>query len=580
MQPATGLRPSPQPSRALRTGIDMQPSQFTLRSVGKRFTDRVVFESLDLVIRPGEKVGIVGDNGAGKSTLLRILAGAEPVDNGERTVVADGGIGYLPQTLDLPHDATVGDAIDLALHELRLLEARMHDLERQLSAGEADATPRLLEQYGEAAARFESRSGYDADARVDIHLHHLGLPALDRSRSIGTLSGGERARLHLAATLAGSPELLLLDEPTNDLDDAAVFWLEDHLRKHRGTLLAATHDRVFLDRLTSVVLDVEDRGVARYGDGYEGYLRAKAAQRRRRLFEYEQWRLELGRNERLVASNATRLDAIPRRMEKAGMGIGQFRMRGRDHGAKARIRNAKERLTRLNDAPVAAPADPLVFAPDLHGGTPAAHPVVDIPRLRVGTRLDIRGLRLEPGERLLVTGPNGAGKSTLMRAIAGELHPDDGEVETHGRIGFLHQDGGVWPPASSLLEAFAEGRPGFAEDYAEELLALGLFRVDDLDRPVADLSYGQQRRLEIARLVSEPTDLLLLDEPTNHLTPALVEELEAALVDYPGAVVVVTHDRLMRRRFTGRHLQLADGLEVAADRLTGRQTPQVPPFNW
>ena len=334
----------------------MQPSQFSLRSVSRRFTDHVVFESLDLTIRPGEKVGVVGDNGAGKSTLLRILAGVEPIDNGERAVVADGGIGYLPQTLELPENATVADAVDLALHELRVLEERMRDLERQIAASEADATPRLLEQYGEAAARFESRSGYDADVRVDVHLHRLGLPGLDRSRPIGTLSGGERARLHLAATLAGSPELLLLDEPTNDLDDAAVDWLEDHLRNHRGTLLAVTHDRVFLDRLTSVVLDVENGGVARYGDGYEGYLRAKAAERRRRLFEYEQWTTEVERSEQLLESNAARLDAIPRRMEKAGMGVGQFRPRGRDHGAKGRIRNAKERLSRLAETPVAAPA--------------------------------------------------------------------------------------------------------------------------------------------------------------------------------------------------------------------------------
>jgi macrolide transport system ATP-binding/permease protein len=558
----------------------MQPSQFTLRSIGKRFTDRVVFESLDLTIRPGEKVGVVGDNGAGKSTLLRILAGVEPVDNGERTVVADGGIGYLPQTLELPDHATVADAIDLALHELRGLEARMRDLERRLAASRADATPRLLEEYGEAAARFESRSGYDADVRVDVHLHHLGLPGLDRSRPVGTLSGGERARLQLAATLAGSPELLLLDEPTNDLDDAAVAWLEDHLRKHDGTLLAVTHDRVFLDRLTSVVVDVEDRGVARYGDGYEGYLRAKAAERRRRLLEYEQWKAEVARTERLLESNATRLGAIPRKMAKAGMGAGQFRPRGRDHGAKGRIRNAKERLSRLADAPVAAPADPLVFAPRIGSGAAVGPLVVDTAGLRVGDRLRVGGLRLEAGGRLLVTGPNGAGKSTLMQVIAGELEPDDGVVETHGRIGFLHQGGGVWPPGISLLEAFAHGRPGFVEDHADTLLALGLFRVDDLDRAVCELSYGQQRRLEIARLVSEPTDLLLLDEPTNHLTPALVEELEAALVGYTGAVVVVTHDRLMRRRFNGRHLQLESGLEVAVAEGAGYFTPQVPPFNW
>jgi macrolide transport system ATP-binding/permease protein len=540
----------------------MRPSQFSLRSVSKRFSDRVVLDRVDLTIRPGEKVGVVGDNGAGKSTLLRILAGATDIDNGERTVVADGGIGYLPQTLDLPGDATVQQAIDLALHELRDLEARMRELEQRLADNEADAYGRLLDDYAETTARFESRSGYDADTRVDVFLHHLGLPALDRSRPLGTLSGGERARLHLAATLAARPELLLLDEPTNDLDDAAVAWLENHLRSHRGTLLAVTHDRVFLDRLTSVVVEAGDGGVSRFGDGYTGYLRATAAERRRRLFEYEQWRLELARHEQLLTSNVARLEAIPRKMDKAGMGVGAFRARGRDHGAMGRVRNAKERLSRLTEQPVAPPPDPLVFAPHLEGAAGPAE-LVEIDHLRVAGRLSIDGLRIAAGERLLVTGPNGAGKTTLMRAIAGEVEPDEGSVVTSGRIGYLHQDGGAWPEAGSLIEAFALGRPGHPLEHVDELLALGLFRVDDLERPVAELSFGQQRRLEIALLVSRPTDLLLLDEPTNHLTPALVEELEFALAGYAGAVVVVTHDRLMRERFTGRHLQLECGLEVA-----------------
>lgn len=440
----------------------------------------------------------------------------------------------------------------------------MRDLELQLATNGADATPRLLDDYDEATARFEARSGYDADSRVDSYLHHLGLPDLDRSRRIGTLSGGERARLHLAATLAAAPELLLLDEPNNDLDDAAVAWLEGHLRSHRGTLLAVTHDRVFIDHLTSVVLEVENRGVTRYGDGYEGYLRAKAAERRRHLFEYEQWGLELTRQQRLLDSNVTRLDAIPRKLEKAGMGAGAFRPRGRDHGAKGRIRNAKERMSRLTESPVAAPAYPLVFTPRLDDDARPADPVVEIDHLRVGERLAVDGLRLGPGERMLVTGPNGAGKTTLMRVVAGELQPDEGEVRTRGRVGLLHQDGGDWPATASLLGAFSLGRAGHPDDHADELLALGLFRPDDLGRRVADLSYGQQRRLEIAALVSRPTDLLLLDEPTNHLTPVLVEQLEAALEHYSGAVIVVTHDRLMRQRFAGRRLRLEHGREASA----------------
>jgi len=530
----------------------MQTSQFSLRQITKRFDDRVLFDRVDVAVRPGEKVGIVGDNGCGKSTLLRIFAGVEAIDNGERAVVSPGGIGYLPQTLDLPPDASVQRAIDLALAELRDLEARMHTLEAAL-------TEESFDEYAGLTAAFEARGGYEADSRVDTFLHALGLPSLERDRELGTLSGGERARLALAATLAGSPELLLLDEPTNDLDDSAMAWLEDHLRAHRGTVLAVTHDRVFLDRLTSVVLEVDEGRVARYGDGYTGYLNAKAAERRRRLFEYEQYTLEVARNERLLESNAVRLDAIPRKLEKAGMGGGPFRARGRDHGAMGRIRNAKQRLTRLDESAVAPPPDPLVFTPSLT----SAGGAVELTDIRVADRLWISSLRLEAGERMLVTGPNGAGKTTLLRTIAGELATDSGIVAAPERIGFLRQQGTPWPRSARLLEAFAADRPGHVDEYVDALLALGLFRPAELTRQVSTLSYGQQRRLELARLVSAPTDLLLLDEPTNHLSPVLVEQLEQALESYTGALVIVTHDRLMRQRFSGRRLRLEGGREVS-----------------
>ena len=529
----------------------MQPSQFSLQSITKKFDDTVLFDRVDVTVKPGEKVGVVGDNGSGKSTLLKIFAGVEPIDNGERAVVAPGGIGYLAQTLELPPTAVVQDAIDLALADLRRLEARMRELEQHLADD-------LFEEYSEVTDQFEARSGYEADGRVDVFVNALGLPRLDRERALGSLSGGERARLALAATLASSPELLLLDEPTNDLDDSAVAWLEDHLRAHRGTVLAVTHDRVFLDRLTSVVLEIDEGQVARYGDGYSGYLAAKAAERRRRLYEYEEWKLEVARNERLLASNVVRLGAIPRKVEQAVWGGGPFRARDRSHGAMGRIRNAKQRLSRLESAAVVAPPDPLVFTPTLDGD---AGPV-ELTDVRVAGRLFIDSLRLEEGERMLVTGPNGAGKSTLMHTIAGDLVPDDGEVVAPRRVGFLRQEGSAWPPSSRLIEAFAHGRPGHADEYVDELLALGLFRTTDLARRVTSLSYGQQRRLELARLVSSPTDLLLLDEPTNHLSPVLVEQLEQALESYTGALVIVTHDRLMRERFRGRRLRLEGGRAV------------------
>ncbi|MFH8616759.1 TlrC/CarA/OleB/SrmB family ABC-F type ribosomal protection protein [Streptomyces sp. NPDC017979] len=535
----------------------MFPAQLSLHDVTRRHGDHVVLDRVSFTVKPGEKVGVIGDNGAGKSTLLRLVAGVDRADGGEVTVVAPGGVGHLAQALALPPGATVQDAVDLALADLRELAARMRRAEVELSGLDGAELAGALDAYAGLVARFEARGGYEADVRVDVALHGLGLPNLARTRPLDTLSGGERSRLALAATLAAQPELLLLDEPTNDLDDRAVGWLETHLRAHRGTVLAVTHDRVFLERVTSTVLEVGEGRVTRHGDGYDGYLAAKAAERRRRIQEYEQWCAELARSRRLAEAGAARLDAIPRKLPLAG-----FRPRSRGHGTTGRIRNARERAARLTANPVAPPPDPLVFAgrPTAAAGVEeASQPAAELVGVRVGDRLHVPELRIGHGERLLITGPNGAGKTTLLRVLAGELRPDDGTVRTHGRVGHLRQQPTAWPDGLTLPQAFAHGRPGHPDEYVDELLSLGLFAPAALRLRVGELSYGQQRRIELARLVSDPADLLLLDEPTNHLAPALVEEVEDALTDHPGAVVIVTHDRRARARFTGTRLELAAG---------------------
>ncbi|GAA3107689.1 TlrC/CarA/OleB/SrmB family ABC-F type ribosomal protection protein [Streptomyces echinatus] len=544
----------------------MLTAQLSLQNITRRYDDHVVLDDVSFTIKPGERAGIIGDNGAGKSTLLRLIAGQDRPDNGELTVVARGGSGYLAQSSGLPPEARVQDAVDVALAGLRDLETRMRSAEAGLKGLAGAELTAALDAYARLVARYEARAGYEADARVDIALHGLGLPGLARDRPLGTLSGGERSRLALAATLASRPELLLLDEPTNDLDDRAVGWLEAHLRAHRGTVLAVTHDRVFLERVTTTILEVGEGRVVRYGDGYDGYLAAKAAERRRRLREHADWSAELARSRKLASTNVARLGAIPRKLPLAVFGHGGFRNRGRGHGAMVRIRNAKERIERLTEHPVAPPPEPLVFAARMataDGRT--SRTAAELTGIRVAGRLHVPSLRVGGAERLLVTGPNGAGKTTLMRVLAGELRPDEGTVRTRGTVGHLKQEETPWPPGLTLAQAFAHGRGGDLDEQTDHLLSLGLFSPSDLRLKVGELSFGQRRRIELARLVCEPVDLLLLDEPTNHFSPALVEELERALAGYRGAVVVVTHDRRMRDRFTGRHLELDAGRLARAE---------------
>lgn len=536
-------------------------AQLSVKDVTKSYGTRIVLDQVTFTVRPGEKAAVIGENGSGKSTLLRLLAAAEAPDAGELTVRFPGGVGHLAQTLDLDPDCTVQDAVDLALTELRDMERRLHAAEERLGEASEDE----LAAYGELLIAYEERGGYEADVRVEAAMHGLGLAGITRDRALGSLSGGEQSRLALACVLAAAPELLLLDEPTNHLDAAAVRWLEEHLRGHRGTVVAVTHDRGFLERVATAILEVDRdaRTVHRHGDGWAGYRAAKAAARRRAEQDHIEWVQEVARIEEL-------LDAAGKRLATTGkdprQGFGKHR---RSHEAKlgGQVRAARERLAHLRRDPVAAPPQPLRFTAALSAtgdGHPSDQdpdrPVAELTGVVVGTRLHLDdALTVVPGQRLLVTGENGAGKTTLLRVLAGVLEPDAGTVRRPARIGYLAQELPARSTRLPLLASFAAGRPGLPDEYAHELLSLGLFRAEDLHVPVAALSAGQQRRLQIASLVTRPADLLVLDEPTNHLALDLVEDLEAALAVYPGAVVAVSHDRSFREHFPGERLELRGG---------------------
>ncbi|MEU8351378.1 ABC-F family ATP-binding cassette domain-containing protein [Streptomyces sp. NPDC048845] len=569
-------------------------TQITARAVTKAYRGRLVLDSVNCTLAAGERTGIVGENGSGKSTLLRLLARREQPDDGEIVVRAEGGVGHFSQEGRLPPRLTVQDVVEHALRELRAVEARLRGLEAAMSDGDESA----LAEYGELLTVFELRGGYDADARVERALAGLGLARLPRDRTVGSLSGGEQVRLRLASVLTAAPEVLLLDEPTNHLDDEALDWLENHLRTRRGTTVAVSHDRVFLERTATSLLEVDaDRHrVVRYGNGYPGYLEGKALARRRWAQAYERWRTETEEVREAIGTTVRRVAPGRAMRDRNKMAYGRAGDRVQQSVA-ARVRAAEERLRRLLAEPVPPPPEPLRFRPVLRdveeagrtgasegasekrtgasdgasekrngasekpGGDGAAgrppqpnEPVLEAVGVAVHGRLAPTDLTVAAGERILVTGPNGAGKSTLLRVLAGELAPDAGHVTRRGRIGHLPQEPGPGRPGQTLLGAFAHGRPGTLEEHVERLLALGLFAPERLDVPVRGLSTGQRQRLALARLVTEPADVLLLDEPTNHLSPDLVEELEAALDTFDGALVVVSHDRRLRRRWRGGHL--------------------------
>lgn len=531
-------------------------AQLSVKSVSKSYGTRTVLDQVSFTVRPGDKAAVVGENGSGKSTLLRLLATAETPDAGEVTVRFPGGTGHLAQTLGLDADRTVQDAVDLALTELRDMERRLRTAEESL----ADASDEQLAAYGELLTAYEERGGYEADARVDVAMHGLGLAGFTRERPLGSLSGGEQSRLALACVLAAAPELLLLDEPTNHLDATAVRWLEEHLRAHRGTVVAVTHDRGFLERIATTILEVDrdERTVHRYGDGWDGYRAAKAAARRGAEQRYADWVEEVAHAQELLEAAGRRLATTGRDPKQ---GFGKHR-RSSEAKLGGQVRSVRERLDRLRRNPVAKPPVPLRFTTALPSavGGPAQGALAELDNVRVGERLRLDGLlTIEPGGRLLVTGENGAGKTTLLRVLAGDLRQDAGTARRPARIGYLAQELPTQATRLPLLAAFAAGRPGLPEEYAEQLLSLGLFREQDLLVPVAALSVGQQRRLQIATLVTRPADLLVLDEPTNHIALDLAEDLEAALAAYPGAVVAVSHDRGFRARFAAEHLELHAG---------------------
>ncbi len=527
----------------------------TATDLTRAYGDRVVLDGVDLHAPAGRRIGVIGENGAGKSTLLRLLAGIEAPDAG--TVEIAGSVGYLAQEPTL--SGTVGEVLAKALEPLH---AAVRDVETL--AASIDSDPVAAVAFAERLEWAQAHDAWDAGRRATVIRAALGLSALAPDRPAAALSGGQRTRLALAALLVARPDCLLLDEPTNHLDEPAMELLETFLVGLPGVVVAASHDRAFLDRVGTELLDLDPvaggtdgRGGRRFGGTFTRYLDERAAARRRweRTHVEQQDRIAQLRRDASIETGRIAHDRGPRDNDKF---IYAFKGANVERAHARRVRDAQRRLAVAERAAVPPPPRPLTFTGRLTGRSGAPDPdVVLIRGLEVPGRVRVPALTVPAGGRLLLAGANGSGKSSLLQVLAGRLRPSGGSVAvTAESIGLLEQDVTFADPELPARSVFrtASGRP---DDDDTTLVDVGLLRPADLDVPVGRLSVGQRRRLALGVLVARSPDLLLLDEPTNHLSLTLASELEEALGAAPGTVIVASHDRWLRRRWTGPEYRMA-----------------------
>ncbi|MEU7487819.1 ATP-binding cassette domain-containing protein [Streptomyces sp. NPDC042319] len=522
---------------------------------------RPVLTGVDMTVTPGSRWGVVGENGRGKSTLLHVLAGVLAPDAG--TVRRVGTLGSAEQEMDADEDRTVGDVIDTHLADARAALAALDDSAAALAA----ERPGADDAYQAALEAAEALEAWDADRRVTVALEALGA-VTDRARRLVTMSVGQRYRVRLACLLGAAYDFLLLDEPTNHLDRAGLDYLTGRLTRWDGGVVVVSHDRALLGDVATTVLDLDpssDGRPAVYGNGYDGYVAGRRAARQRWEEEYAEQQAE---HARLAAD----LTAAQQRLVtgwRPGKGTGKHQRATRAPGLVRSVHRRQEDLQRHE---VTLPEPPLsLAAPEL----PARNGVtwVRAEGVTVAGRLTAPAdVTLRSGSRLMISGPNGAGKSTLLAVLAGHLEPDSGQVHhaRHARVRLLRQESAA--PArrrarelydAQLAALVTAGRLDSGETLPLE--QLGLLARRDLDRPVRELSMGQQRRLDLALALAARPHALLLDEPTNHLSIALVDELTEALEATAAAVVMATHDRRLGRDTAHwPHLALGAGATVTA----------------
>ncbi|HEX3805235.1 MAG TPA: energy-dependent translational throttle protein EttA [Gaiellaceae bacterium] len=496
---------------------------FTMYRVDKFYgPERQVLANVSLSFLPGAKIGVLGPNGAGKSTVLRIMAGKEETSSGSAELAPGATVGLLEQEPELDETKTVRENVEDGVRELRDLLDRFNTISAKFSEPDADFDALLAEQ-ATVQDQVDRRGAWELESQLDHAMDALRLPEGDRD--VTSLSGGERRRVALCRLLLSAPDLLLLDEPTNHLDAESVLWLERFLADYKGTVVAVTHDRYFLDNVAGWILELDrGRGIP-YEGNYSGWLEQKQA---RLAVEEKQ--------------SSARQRTLQRELEWVRMGA-----KARHAKSKARLGAyekllAEEENVKLDKVEIHIPPGPRL-----------GDVVIDAKGLTkgFGDRLLFEDLEfsLPPAGIVGVIGPNGAGKTTLFRMIAGEETPDGGELRIGDtvQLGYVDQSRASLDPKSTVWKEISGGQDivllGKKEINSRQYTSWFNFRGGDQQKPVGKLSGGERNRVHLAKMLKSGGNVLLLDEPTNDLDVDTLRALEDALLDFAGCAVVITHDR-------------------------------------
>ena len=501
-------------------------------------SERNVLDGISFDVQAGERVGLLGKNGAGKTTLFKILTGELDYNSGEIAFAAGKKVGLISQIPVYPEGYTVEDVLRTAFRQLERIKEQMQALEARMT----DHTPQdVLQRYDELLNRYTAGGGYDTDTETDKICNGLAITAAQRGQAFASLSGGEKTRVNLARLLLEMTEILLLDEPTNHLDMNSVEWLEDYIEKFKGTVLTISHDRYFLDRVVSRIVEIHDGKAEFYSGNYSFYVQEKQARFELQLKQYEKEQAKLGQ-----------LGFTLERMK--GWGINNRTLYRRAMSIQHRMERIEKTDRPTKDKTMRARFNQRDFFGDEVLSIKNLSKTFDGRTLFSDVELEMGG-----GERVALLGDNGTGKTTFLKMLLGE-ETGEGKIKFGPSVkwAYLPQVIHFDHPERTLLDTMLYEK-NCSVQTARDRLGAFLFEGDDVYKTVGKLSGGEQSRLRLCMLMDESINLLILDEPTNHLDIASREWVEDALEEYEGALIFVSHDRYFVNKFATRIWELENG---------------------